>query len=156
MPKPKKPLSRKKLKLPIGLDDPVFLIDSQRKIRFSCGEKDEFLHFGHKSRAYKIILCLSAKEFLTINEVKKLVCTEKTKPNYAIRDINDSINTKIKAAGFQEIPKDTKFIYFDDDSGYYCSSVPVKGIDDYDHDFISKNEEIIKNEQELYDNNKWK
>jgi hypothetical protein len=96
-----------------------FVMDGNR-FMFWHGGKKEDLRLGAKSRAHKLLALFAAAEMLLPKTVKGEICTEKTRPSEAVRNVNRSLNKKIAAFGFQNIPKNVAFIYYDGQTNTYC------------------------------------
>lgn len=112
--------------------DACFIMDGARMKFHLNGEiKDMRLKSG--SRAEKLLSLLAAGS-LTKSEIKESICTLKTKPYEAVRDINRLLSTKVKRLGFQVVPADTEFIACDDRTGQYFCHLPIKSQDEWDRE----------------------
>lgn len=110
--------------------DACFVIDGARtKFHLDGTVRDLNLRSG--SRAETLLSLLRAGP-LWKDDVKTNICTAKTKPFEAVRDVNRLLNTKVQALGFQAVPGDTEFIGCDNKTGQYFSRLPIKTQEDYE------------------------
>jgi len=93
--------------------------------------KDLRLRSG--SRAEKLLKLLAAGS-LTKSEIKEYICTPKTKPYEAVRDVNRLLSIKVKGLGFQAVPANTEFVGCDDRTGQYFCHLPIKSQDEWERE----------------------
>jgi 7-cyano-7-deazaguanine synthase in queuosine biosynthesis len=110
--------------------DACFVVDGARtKFHLDATIKDLRLRSGSKAEK---LLSLLRTGSLWKDDVKTNICTAKTKPSEAVRDVNRLLNTKVQALGFQAVPTDTEFIGCDNKTGQYFSHLPIKAQDDFE------------------------
>lgn len=99
--------------------DACFVIDGSR-IRFYYNDELKDLRLSSGSQASDLLVSLT-EAMLTQEEVKEMICSPKTKPADAIKNVNRTLNTKIKSLGF-DIPDNIKFIALENrNKQYYCT-----------------------------------
>jgi 7-cyano-7-deazaguanine synthase in queuosine biosynthesis len=102
--------------------DACFIIAGSRvKFRFEDRTADLKLKSG--SKASKLLLLLQASA-LTQEEVKAEICSAKTKPADAIKNVNRTLNNKIRGLGFQ-IPAQVSFVVLEPRTKQYNSGIPI-------------------------------
>jgi len=112
--------------------DVCFIIDGARmKFHLNGVVKDLRLRSG--SRAEKLLKLLAAGS-LTKSEIKEYICTPKTKPYEAVRDVNRLLSIKVKGLGFQAVPANTEFVGCDDRTGQYFCHLPIKSQDEWERE----------------------
>ncbi len=110
--------------------DACFIVDEARtKFHLDGTVKDLRLRSG--SKAEVLLSLLRAGPFWK-DAVKTNICTAKTKPSEAVRDVNRLLNTKVQALGFQAVPTDTEFIGCDKRTGQYSSHLPIKTQEEFE------------------------
>ena len=83
------------------------------------------MNLSHGSRAYKLLYLFTSKNPLPQREIKEL-CTAKTRASDYAKAANKTLNEKIAAFGFSDIPKDIAFVKFDINSKCYGLHPPIK------------------------------
>lgn len=111
--------------------DACFVLDEAR-VKFWNGEEFTDLKLRGGSKADKLLSILSAGA-LTKKEIKKTICTPKTSPYDAVRDVNRLLNGKIKKLNIKNVPTDTAFIACDERTGHYCSTLPIKSFQEFEY-----------------------
>ena len=112
--------------------DACFVLAGAR-VKFWNGEKLKDLKLRSGSKAHMLLPMLATRA-LTNKEVKKAICTLKTSPYDAIRNINRMLNDKIKTLNIQEVPPNTAFIARDERTGEYFSTLPIKSYQEFEYD----------------------
>jgi len=110
--------------------DACFVVDGARaKFHLDGVVKDLRLRSGSKAET---LLSLLRASTLWTDDVKTNICTAKTKPSEAVRDVNRLLNRRVQALGFQVVPTDTEFIGCDKKTGQYFSRLPIKTQEDFE------------------------
>ena len=148
----KKPIDYSSWTVPPNI---CFIFNNKNRLLFSFNDTEKDLNIGHKLRAYKLLSLFVDTAKVPIDSIKIYVCSDKTKPNQAIRDINKSIILKLRSK-FPElpIPDDFKLIVFSNEYQAYISLLPVKSLEQYNRDYIKEQEEIVRETENYkrYDN----
>jgi flagellar biosynthesis GTPase FlhF len=111
--------------------DACFVLDGPR-VKIWNGEDLTDLKLRGGSKADKLLPILSAGA-LTKKEIKKTICTPKTSPYDAVRDVNRLLNGKIKTLNIKNVPPNTAFIACDERTGHYCSTLPIKSFQEFEY-----------------------
>ena len=115
--------------------DACFIIKDNR-IQFRYKDETKDLRLKSESKAHKLLMLLSGGN-ISSEGVKQEICSEDTKPFWAVRDINRSLNKKIAELGFQGIPNNVAFIIYSLNSNDYCRTIPIKHYDALEREQIS-------------------
>lgn len=109
-----------------------FVLDEDR-IKFWNGDELKDLRLKSGSRSHMLLPMLQEGQ-MSNAEVKKAICSDKTSPYDAVRDVNRTLNDKIKKLNIQDVPSNVEFIGRDDRTGLYYSFLPITPW----HDFESR------------------
>lgn len=109
-----------------------FVLDESR-VKFWNGEKLTDLKLRSGSKAHTLLPMLSVGALVN-KEVKKAICTPKTSPYDAVRNLNRMLNDKVKKLNIQEVPPNTAFIARDERTGEYFSTLPIKSFQEFEYD----------------------
>lgn len=112
--------------------DACFVIDGAR-IKFWDGNTLKDLKLRGNSRTYNLITMLFLAQ-LTKADVKKAICTEKTSPFDAVRDVNRTLNEKMIKLNIQNAPRNIEFVCRDKRTEQYYSALPIKSLQDFEMD----------------------
>ncbi len=113
-----------------------FIIDGKNRLLFDLNGQEKDLNVGHKSRAYKLMTLFADQEDgVTSCLVKSYVCSDKTKPNHLVRDVNTVLVLKLRSK-FPILPESMKIIAYNKRAMVYITLVPVKSIDRYNRNYI--------------------
>ncbi len=110
--------------------DACFVVHGTRK-KFHLDGVAKDLRLKSGSRAEKLLHLLMGS-VLSKDEIKTSICTAKTKPYEAVRDVNRLLNTKIQGLGFVAVPANTEFIGCDKRTGQYFSHLAIKTQDQFE------------------------
>ncbi len=125
----KKPVASK-FKKWLAPKDACFIVDGART-KFHLDGTARDLRLRSESKAERLLSLLRTSS-LWKHDVKANICTAKTKPSEAVRDVNRLLNTKVQALGFQAVPTDTEFIGCDKKTGQYFSHLPIRTSDEFE------------------------
>lgn len=113
-----------------GAGNACFVLDGAR-VKFWNGDALTDLKLRNNSKTHKFLPILSGGA-LSKAEVKKEICTQKTSPYDAVRDVNRLLNGKIKKLNIKKVPQDTAFVACDKRTGHYYSTLPIKSFQEFD------------------------
>ena len=107
-----------------------FVLDGNR-IKFWNGNDLTDLKLKSGSRTHTLIPMLYEAQ-LTKADVKKAICTEKTSPFDAVRDVNRTLNDKIKKLNIQNVPPNIEFISREERTEQYYCALPIQTKPEFD------------------------
>lgn len=108
--------------------DACFVLDEDR-IKFWNGDNLTDLKLRSGSRAHRLLKMLY-QNYLTKDEVKKGIGTNKTAPSESVRDVNRTINDKIRKLNIQKVPDNVEFVGIDERTEQYSMQIPFRTKDD--------------------------
>lgn len=126
--KAKKP--EKKFKTWKNSGDACFIIEDNR-IKFHYEDEIKDLKLRNESRPHELLFMLSSGS-VSGKEIKKKLCTEKTKPYNVVRDSNQMLNNKIAKLGFEDVPQDVEFIEYDETYNSYSCCLKIHHKEEFD------------------------
>lgn len=99
--------------------DAHFFYGKNNELRFSCDGKEKVIENKRNSKTMQLFDLFLDTDDVTDRDIRNAkICTEKSKPNYVVRDVNRAVTRKIIPL-FSDIPSDFQFIKYDDESCSY-------------------------------------
>lgn len=106
-----------------------FVIDGSR-IKFWNGDDLKDIRLKNNSKTHLLLNLLSAGDLVKA-EVKKAICTPKVSPFDAVRNINRTLNGKMKEINISNVPENVEFISRDEQTERYYSRLPIMTMQEF-------------------------